>query len=288
MAAACGSSSDTEPDQETPAEEASSQAGEEAAGEDSAPESAAEAGGAEESSPQAEPTGQDESGAAAEEDAGEQRAAQEGPAESSAPSTDATAAESPSDAAEEGPHPALLNPELANETAPATFLVRFTTTKGDFLVEFHRDWAPNGVDRFYNLVRIGYFENIAFFRMVPGFVTQFGLHGDPEVNRVWRAARIPDDPVKESNLPGYVTFATSGPDSRTTQLFINYGNNRSLDSQGFAPIGEVVSGMDVVKSLYAGYGQSPNQSLIHQQGNSYLRSQFPDLDYILSAEIVEQ
>ncbi|HSR70436.1 MAG TPA: peptidylprolyl isomerase [Acidobacteriota bacterium] len=189
----------------------------------------------------------------------------------------------------EGSHPAMLNPALANETAPASFLVRFTTTKGEFLVEAHRDWAPKGVDRLYNMVKIGYFEDIAFFRMVPGFITQFGLHGDPAVNRAWRSARLEDDPVTQPNLPGYLTFATAGPNSRTVQLFINFGDNRaSLDRQGFAPIGKVVSGMDVVESLYTGYGQQPNQGQIHQQGNSYLKSNFPELDYIKSAEIVEQ
>lgn len=187
-----------------------------------------------------------------------------------------------------GSHPALLNPSLATETAPDTFLVRFSTTKGDFLVEAHRDWAPKGVDRLYNLVKIGYFQDIAFFRMVPGFITQFGLHGDPAVNQAWRPARIEDDPVKESNLPGYLTYAKAGPNTRTVQLFINFGNNQRLDGQGFAPIGKVASGMEVVESLYTGYGQQPNQGQIHQQGNSYLKSNFPELDYIKSAEIVEQ
>jgi len=195
----------------------------------------------------------------------------------------------------EGANPALLDPSLANETAPDQFDVLFHTTEGDFTVRFHRDWAPHGVDRVYNLVRIGYFADIAFFRAVRGFMVQFGISGYPEVNRVWREATIPDDPVKQSNTRGKVTFAkTNAPNSRSTQLYINYGDNSQLDSMGFAPVGEVIEGMDVVDKLHTGYGDGPpmgngpNQGLIHTRGNAYLKEGFPELDYIESAEIVQR
>lgn len=186
-------------------------------------------------------------------------------------------------------NPALTDPSLANEQAPEQFDVVFHTTEGDFTVRFHRDWSPNGVDRVYNLVRIGFYDDIAFFRAIEGFVVQFGLSGHPEVNRAWRRANIPDDPVVKSNARGMVTFAKSGaPNSRSTQLFINYRDNAGLDAQGFAPVGEVVEGMDVVDNLHKGYGGAPNQGRIQNQGNAYLKETFPELDYIRSAEIVQR
>ncbi len=184
--------------------------------------------------------------------------------------------------------PALLAPSKATEKAPDKFKAKFTTTKGAFTVEVNRDWAPNGADRFYNLVKIGFFSDIAFFRAVDGFMVQFGIHGDPQVSSAWRDARIPDDTGKQSNKPGYLTFATSGPNSRTTQIFINYGDNARLDAMGFPPIGQVVEGMDVLNSLYKIYGETPSRSQMQIQtmGNAYLRSTFPNLDYIKSAAVL--
>ena len=186
----------------------------------------------------------------------------------------------------------LLSPDKATEQAPATYRVKIETTQGDFAVKVTREWAPGGADRFYNLVKMGYFTDIAFFRAVKGFMVQFGIHGDPVVNSAWRMARIPDDPPKQSNTAGRLTFATSGPDSRTVQLFINYGDNSNLDAMGFSPFGEVEGdGMAVVNKLYTGYGEGaprgkgPNQMLVQQQGNTYLKAQFPQLDYIRKATI---
>ncbi len=186
---------------------------------------------------------------------------------------------------------ALTDPSLVTDQAPETFQVRFETTQGDFTVEVHRDWAPHGADRLFNLVRIGYFEDIAFFRVIDGFMAQFGIHDSPEVNRAWRSAEIPDDEAQRSNTRGKLTFATRGPNTRTSQLFINYADNSQLDAQGFTPVGEVVDGMDVVDSLYSGYGEGapggagPDQGRIQQEGNSYLRDEFPDLDYLERASI---
>ncbi len=185
----------------------------------------------------------------------------------------------------------LSNPASLNETAPATYKVKFDTSKGTFVVEVHRDWAPNGADRFYNLVKNGYYNDTRFFRVISGFMVQFGINGDPKLNRVWRDANIKDDPVRASNKRGTITFATAGPDTRTTQVFINFANNSGLDDQGFAPFGEVISGMEVVDSLYAGYGEGaprgdgPDQSLIQSQGNAYLKKDFSRLDYIKTATI---
>ena len=195
----------------------------------------------------------------------------------------------------EPPSPSpLLQPEspVMTQTAPDTFRVTFETTAGDFVVEARRDWAPRGVDRFYNLVREGFFEGVRFFRVIDGFMAQFGIAGDPEVATAWREARIPDDPVEASNTRGRVSFATSGPGSRTTQLFINYGDNSRLDDMGFSPIGEVVEGMDVVDSLHSGYGEGaprgrgPEQGRISREGNAYLESDFPELDWIRHAVIL--
>ncbi len=187
---------------------------------------------------------------------------------------------------------ALTNPAALTQQAPATYKVKFDTSKGAFVVEVHRDWAPNGADRFYNLVKNGFFTDARFFRVVSGFMVQFGINADPRVAAAWRDAAIPDDPVKQSNAPGMITFATRGPNTRTTQLFINYGNNARLDGQGFAPFGQVVSGMNVVEALYAGYGEGaprgggPEQGRIQSEGNAYLIKEFPKLDYIKTAAIV--
>jgi len=182
--------------------------------------------------------------------------------------------------------PALLQPATLNAKAPDVYDVKFTTTKGDFVVQVTRAWAPLGADRFYNLVQHGFFTDAAFFRIVPGFIVQFGLSADPRVNSVWRSANIKDDPVAQSNRPGTLTFATAGPNTRTTQLFINYGNNTFLDSQGFAPFGKVTSGMDVVQKLYSGYGERPDQGSITMEGKAYLDKNFPNLDRIKSATVI--
>src|SRR5580704_6111358 len=188
-----------------------------------------------------------------------------------------------------------LDPALATAHAPEAFAVLFTTTQGDFVIEVHRAWAPKGADRFYNLARLGFFDDTRFFRAIEGFMVQFGIPGDPKVAAKWRDANIPDDPVTQSNLRGYVTFAQTGrPNSRTTQVFVDYRNNTRLDSAGFTPFGKVIQGMDVVDSLYKGYGEGapdgdgPNQSLIQSQGNEYLDREFPKLDRILSTQILAQ
>jgi peptidyl-prolyl cis-trans isomerase A (cyclophilin A) len=190
---------------------------------------------------------------------------------------------------------ALLKPEEADEKAPETFKVKFETTKGEFVGEFNRKWAPNGADRLYNLVKIGFYDNVAFFRVIDGFMAQFGMKGVPKVDAAWQKATIEDDPVEKPNKRGYITFAQrQQPNSRTTQLFINYTNNsESLDKRGFAPVGKVVEGMDVVEELHAGYGEGaprgngPSQKKLRNEGNSYLRENFPKLDWLESASIVE-
>lgn len=188
--------------------------------------------------------------------------------------------------------PASPDPAKLTATAPETFRARFITTKGPFVIEVTRALAPNGADRFYNLVRSGYFTDTAFFRVVPGFMCQFGIHGDPAVSAKWRDANINDDPVKGSNTRGTITFATAGPNTRTTQLFINFGDNTSLDGQGFAPFGKVIQGMDVVDKINseygdgAPYGRGPDQGRVQGEGNAYLKKEFPHLDYIKSAAIV--
>ena len=207
------------------------------------------------------------------------------PAETPAP---AAAAPAPAPAkVDEAALAKLLQPDKLNETAPAQFIVDIQTTKGTIRVEMHRDWAPNGVDRFYNLVKSGFFTDIAMFRMVKGFVVQFGIHGSPLVSSVWRDANITDDPVIESNVKGTLTFATAGPNTRTTQLFINLNDNIRLDKMGFAPIGKIISGMDVVDALNYEYSERPNQGKIQMEGNEYLKAQFPNMDYIKSMTIVD-
>jgi cyclophilin family peptidyl-prolyl cis-trans isomerase len=185
----------------------------------------------------------------------------------------------------------LKNPAALTEQAPATFKADFDTSKGKVVITVHRDWAPIGADRFYNLVKNGYFDDVRFFRVLDGFMAQFGIHGDPTIDAPWMRANLKDDPVKQSNKRGMLTYATGGPNTRTTQLFINYGDNASLDKQGFAPIGEVTSGMDVVDKFYSGYGEGqpqgagPSQGALHSQGNAYLAKSFPKLDYIKTATI---
>jgi peptidyl-prolyl cis-trans isomerase A (cyclophilin A) len=180
----------------------------------------------------------------------------------------------------------LQNPSALTDKAPEVYEVKFTTTKGDFVVQVTRAWAPLGADRFYNLVVNNFFDEAAFFRVVPNFIVQFGLSADPAVNRVWRAANIKDDPVTQSNKAGTITFATAGPHTRTTQLFINFANNNFLDGQGFSPFGKVTQGMDVVKKLHSGYGEKPDQGAITTQGKTYLQKNFPNLDSIKTAVII--
>ena len=188
--------------------------------------------------------------------------------------------------------PGFADPAKFTAKAPETFKAQFDTTKGKFTVEVIRSLAPNGADRFYNLVRSGYFTDVAFFRVIPGFMCQFGIHGDPAVSAKWREANIADDPVKGSNTRGAITFATAGPNTRTTQMFINFGNNIGLDGQGFSPFGKVIEGMDVVDKINSEYGEGapngngPNQGRVQLEGNAYLKKDFPNLDYIKTATIV--
>jgi peptidyl-prolyl cis-trans isomerase A (cyclophilin A) len=180
----------------------------------------------------------------------------------------------------------LLNPAALTRRAPDTYKAKFVTTAGDFTVEVHRDWAPLGADRFYNLVRNRFFNGETFFRVVPNFIVQFGLNGDPKVNHAWDSAKIKDDPVKQHNTRGTVVFATAGPGTRTTQLFINLRDNTgSLDSQGFAPFGTVTEGMENVDKIFSGYGERPDQGGITDQGDAYLKKSFPNLTRITSATV---
>jgi len=188
---------------------------------------------------------------------------------------------------------ALMSPADLNEQAPETFNAQFDTSVGTFVVEVQRAWAPVGADRFYNLVKRGFYDNARFFRVISGFMAQFGINGDPSIQAVWRSAQVRDDAVRESNRRGYITFATAGPNTRTTQLFINLADNATLDKSGFAPFGRVVSGMDVVDKIHNGYGEGaprgngPDQGRIQMEGNRYLEQDFPRLDYIKMATIVE-
>jgi peptidyl-prolyl cis-trans isomerase A (cyclophilin A) len=199
------------------------------------------------------------------------------------------------EAAASGPNPALLDPALADEKAPDAFRVKLETSKGDVLILVNRQWAPNGADRFYNLVKIGYFDGVVFYRVIAGFMAQCGFNPDPKVSAAWSAARIPDDPVTRENTRGMVTFAQpSQPNARSSQIFINFGDNAYLKKHGaFAPFGKVISGMDVVDSLFSGYGEGapsgrgPSQSMIAREGNEYLKRDFPKLDFIIRATIVE-
>jgi peptidyl-prolyl cis-trans isomerase A (cyclophilin A) len=190
----------------------------------------------------------------------------------------------------------LRNPAALNEQAPATFRANFDTSAGSFVIEVHRDWAPIGADRFYNLVKNGFYDDVRFYRVIPKFMAQFGIHGNPTISAAWRKApRLKDEPPKQRNLRGFVTFANAGANTRSTILFINYRDNSYLDkSPGFAPFGQVVSGMEAVDKIHSGYGDSqdgggkgPRQALLEQQGNVYLAKEFPRLDYIKAATIVK-
>jgi|GEM_PF-211195 len=188
--------------------------------------------------------------------------------------------------------PALLRPAALNAKAPESYQVKFTTAQGDFVVTVHREWAPLGADRFYNLVKHHFYDGASFFRVLPGFVVQFGIPARPNVARVWSQAAIKDEPVKQGNKRGYLTYAMGGPNTRTTQVFINLADNSRLDSQGFAAFGEVTEGMDIVEKLYSGYGEGapqghgPQQDLIESQGKAYLDKGFPKLDSIQTTTLI--
>jgi peptidyl-prolyl cis-trans isomerase A (cyclophilin A) len=181
----------------------------------------------------------------------------------------------------------LLTPDKLNATAPATYDAVFHTSAGDFTVTVHRSWAPHGADRFYNLVKNGFYDGQRIFRVVPDFVVQWGISAYPEVSSAWQNATIPDDPVKQHNDPGTITFATAGPNTRTTQVFVNLTTNRSLDTMGFAPFGKVTSGMDTFSKLYSGYGDQPtqDQQQMSEQGEAFFAQHWPKLDTITSAAI---
>ncbi|HEY6754587.1 MAG TPA: peptidylprolyl isomerase [Pseudolabrys sp.] len=185
----------------------------------------------------------------------------------------------------------LSNPASLREQAPPTYKVRFDTSKGVFVVEVTRAWAPRGADRFYNLVKGGFYDNVRFFRVISGFMVQFGINGDPAIMANWRTAQIQDDPVTQSNTRGMLTFAMAGANTRTSQVFINFADNARLDQSGFAPFGKVVSGMNVVDSLNAEYGEGaprgrgPDQSRLQSEGNAYLMKEYPRMDYIKKATI---
>jgi peptidyl-prolyl cis-trans isomerase A (cyclophilin A) len=182
----------------------------------------------------------------------------------------------------------LKAPEKLNERAPETFKGRFDTSKGAFVISVHRAWAPIGADRFYNLVKNGYYDDCRFFRALDGFMVQFGVNGDPAISAAWTGARIPKDPVKQSNKKGFVSFAqASDPNTRTTQIFINTVDNSRLDASNFSPFGEVTSGMDVVEKLYTGYKTGPQDAVgrIFAEGNAFLTKEFPKLDYVKKATI---
>ena len=188
----------------------------------------------------------------------------------------------------------LRNPELAAEQAPDTFHVQVSTTKGDFKIEVTRGWSPNGADRFYNLVQSGYFEDIAIFRAIDGFMFQFGIHGDPEIGRPWSESTIQDDPKFPNigNLKGYITFAkTNLPNSRSTQMFINLGDNSALDKMGFTPFGRIVEGIEIADEINTEYGENPRrenvQGKFKAEGNDYIRERFPNLDFIESISLLE-
>ena len=181
----------------------------------------------------------------------------------------------------------LTDPSQLSETAPDLFRARFETSRGPFVIEVHRDWAPIGADRFYNLVKNGFYDGTRFFRVRPGFMAQFGLNGNPDIQRVWQMAFLRDDPVTQKNLRGFVTFTTEGrPQSRFTQIFINYADNSRLDADGFAPFGQVVSGMDIVDKLFSPGETQPDQRRILRDGNDYLQQEFPKLDFVKKAAIV--
>jgi peptidyl-prolyl cis-trans isomerase A (cyclophilin A) len=182
----------------------------------------------------------------------------------------------------------LMNPAGMTEQAPPTYTVNLNTSKGLIVIQVHRDWAPIAADRFYNLVKNGFYDEARFFRVVPNFMVQFGMNADPAVTRAWSGAPMKDEPTKQGNKKGYVTFARTGaPNSRGTQLFINYKDNNFLDAQGFAAFGEVTKGMDIAESITAQYAEKPNQGEITSQGNAYLNKEFPKLDFIKTATIAK-
>ena len=187
--------------------------------------------------------------------------------------------------------PNLANPAVLTEQAPATYKAKFETSKGVFVIQVTRAWAPQGADRFYNLVKNGFFDNVRFFRVISGFMVQFGINGDPALSAKWRDANINDDRVTQSNKRGMITFATAGPNTRTTQVFINFADNSNLDGLGFSPFGKVVTGMNVVDGLYAGYGEGaprgngPDQGHLQSEGNAYLAKEFPRMDFVKKATI---
>ena len=181
-----------------------------------------------------------------------------------------------------------VSAQVSDEQGPATYRARFETSQGPFVIEVHREWAPLGADRFYTLVKSGFYDGVRFFRVLSGFMAQFGLSGDPKVQAAWASANLMDEPAKQSNLRGFVTFAKeSSPNTRYTMVFINYKDNSYLDADGFAPFGQVVVGMDVVDKLYGGYGRTnvPDQRRIKSEGNVYLASAYPKLDFIKTATI---
>jgi peptidyl-prolyl cis-trans isomerase A (cyclophilin A) len=186
-----------------------------------------------------------------------------------------------------GQSSALKDPSRLTETAPPVFRARFETNKGPFVIEVHREWAPLGADRFYNLVKNGFYDGTRFFRVRAGFMAQFGLNGDPAVQQVWQTAPLRDDPVTQKNVRGFVSFTTEGrPQSRFTQIFVNYADNTYLDKDGFAPFGQVVSGMEVVEKLFSyGREKEPDQRRILRDGNDYLQMEFPMLDFVKKATI---
>jgi peptidyl-prolyl cis-trans isomerase A (cyclophilin A) len=184
--------------------------------------------------------------------------------------------------------PNLLQPNTLRAKAPEIYKVKLTTTKGDVIIEVTRAWAPLGADRFFNLVRAGFYNDAAFFRVLPRFVAQFGIPARPDVAAAWYNAKFVDDKVLQSNKRGTLTFATAGPNTRTTQIFINFSDNAALDGQGFAPFGKIIEGMDLVDKFFSGYGESPDQQRIETQGKAYLDRNFPNLDRILKAEIMKE
>jgi len=183
----------------------------------------------------------------------------------------------------------LMNPSQLTEQAPDVYRARFETTRGVFVIEVTREWAPLAADRFYNLVKNGFYDGVKFFRVRSGFMAQFGLSGDPEIQRRWQSANLQDEPVKQPNTRGFVSFTKESlPNTRFTQVFINYGDNSYLDEQGFAPFGRVISGMETVEKLFSGYGREkePDQRRIIREGNAYLDKEFPNLDAVRRAAIV--
>jgi len=182
--------------------------------------------------------------------------------------------------------PSLLNPATLKAQAPDVYKVKFTTSKGVFVAQVTRAWSPLGADRFYNLVKNGFYDGAGLFRIVPGFVVQFGISANPAVSKAWKTAKIQDDPVTQSNHRGYLTFATSGANTRTTQLFINLVDNGRLDSMGFSPFGQIIEGMEVVDKLNAEYGEQPDQGRIESEGKMYLQQSFPRLDVIKTATLL--